>query len=115
MPPAATTGTEGNASMTAGSPQARKPLGWRVIPKEHDDWYLLHDAYLDVFRSAEPCNDIDPEARGVYCFDVSDRRLEHLGRQCRRRQHSHPARLAHRPHQGRRSYERHARVDERNL
>ena len=28
---------------------------------------------------AEPCNDIDPEAGGVYCFDIADRRFEHVG------------------------------------
>jgi hypothetical protein len=32
-----------------------------------------------VLDPAEPRNDIDPEACGVYCFDIANRRLQHVG------------------------------------
>jgi hypothetical protein len=98
----------------------RPPAGVKATrqarhPKRTRQPAPFRDAYLDVFDGAEPRDEIDPEACSVRCFDLAERRSQHVGRHSRSAQHSHPPGLAHRSHEGCGSNESHASVDERNL
>ena len=77
--------TGASSGIGAGILQAFRDRNYRVVATSRSMLRIRFRiqarllGYLDVFDAAEPRNEIDPEACWACCFDVAERRLQHVG------------------------------------